>query len=515
MGVDSHHPLYDENLPDWELLRDSYKGERQVKSRGRSYLPATAGMVLDGMSSATDKGQLAYAAYVTRAVFPEFVKEATEAMLGVMHNKPAVIEVPPIMEPLLEKATLRKESLEMLLRRINEEQLSVGRLGLIADVVEGTAEKLPYIAMYYAEDVINWDEGSGDGTVVDMLNLVVLDESTAERQPDGFEWKQKRKFRVLVRGDPTNADDASAKALYQVGEFREDTSLTFSSDKLVTPSLSGRTLNRIPFVFVNAKDIVPAPDKGPLLGLANIGMAVYRGEADYRQALFMQGQDTLVVIGGDENATYRIGANGAIFPPIGGNAEFIGVNSEGLSEMRSALENDHARAGRKAGELISDTSKDRESGDALRIRVASRTATLNQIAQAGAFALQEILRIIAEWVGADPTKVTVKPNLDFADAELLAADLVQLMTAKSLGAPISLESIHDIMLKRGMTEQTFEEEVERITAEKDLGILPEPATDPNGPAEDAPPGGDSNAPPTKKVTPAPKAKKPAKASSSA
>lgn len=489
MGVEVHHPLYDAMLPDWELLRDAYLGERAVKALGRAYLPATAGMVMDGMEKTTDKGWLAYSAYVKRAVFPEFVKEAVESMIGVMHSKPAVFELPPALEPLLEQATLRKESLQMLLRRINEQQICRGRIGMLADAPNGVGTALPYIAIYPAEAIINWDEGTRDGTVVDNLNLVVLDETETERQPDGFEWKLVRKYRVLVLGDPKANEKIDQGAVYRVGVFREDKGgFTFSEDALIEPAIQGTKLDRIPFVFVNSKDIVPTPDTPPLLGLANLAMTVYRGEADYRQALFMQGQDTLVVIGGDKEEVYRTGAGASITPPIQGDAKFIGVASEGLAEMRSAIENDHARAGRKTNELVNETSNDRESGDALRIRVAARTATLNQIAITGAFALQEMLRMIATWVGADPEKVKVTPNLDFVDEQLPPADLVDLMTAKGLGAPIALESIHKYMQKRGMTDLAFEEEVELIEGDKDLGILPVPATDEDGPADDAPPG---------------------------
>ena len=45
------HPLYSEFLPDWQLMRDSYEGERAVKQRGSLYLPATSGMIEDGFAN--------------------------------------------------------------------------------------------------------------------------------------------------------------------------------------------------------------------------------------------------------------------------------------------------------------------------------------------------------------------------------------------------------------------------------------------------------------------------------
>ncbi len=131
MGVDSKNPLYAKHLPDWDQMRDTYKGERVIKDAGTKYLPATAGMVADGFVRPEQKGFKAYKSYRQRAVFPDIVNEAIEALLGVMHHKPATIELPESMEILRDNATMRNESLQMLLRRINEEQLALGRVGLL------------------------------------------------------------------------------------------------------------------------------------------------------------------------------------------------------------------------------------------------------------------------------------------------------------------------------------------------------------------------------------------------
>lgn len=464
MAIDSKHPLYTAHLDDWILLRDCYRGERRVKEQGVIYLSPTSGMEADGMNPG-QLGEKAYQAYKRRAVFPDAVKMAVSAMIGVMHHKPPVIEVPKIMEPMLERATLNGESLEMLLRKINTEQLTTGRLGLMLDIEDGAlVGSMPYIATYDAESILNWDDGTRQELALQNLNLVVLDESDNERGDD-FEWSYKHKYRVLVLGDPT-VNEAQGGGVYQAGEFTEK-GTAFSVDGLVTPAIGGRTLDQIPFVFVNATDVVPSPQNPPLLGLATLSMTIYRGEADYRQALFMQGQDTLVVIGGGEES-FRTGANAVINLQVGGDAKFIGVDSAGLPEMRQALENDRSQATQQGGQLLDNVSRERESGDALKIRVAASTATLNQVALAGAFGLQSLLRIAAVWLGANPEEVVVEPNLDFADDELLGKTLVEYMTAKSLGAPYSLRSIHELMQQRDLTSRTFEEEIEELEKEQEL-----------------------------------------------
>lgn len=490
MGVDSRHPLYNEHEADWLQMRDTYRGERVVKGAGFKYLPATSGMIADGITKSEQAGFKAYDAYRKRARFPDLVREATEALLGVMHHKSAVIELPKKMEFLRADATTRNESLQMLLREINEEQLVTGRVGLLADITDvGERKDLPYIATYKGEDLINWDEGRSDGIEIQNLNFVSIDETEDERIAD-FEWERQKKFRVLMLtlnetdeaameaaqgnqqgglagGAPSNFPEG--EGLYRMGVFRQNNT-DFSPSKLITPAIMGRTLNRIPFVFINTKDIAPEPDDPPLLGLSSLTLAIYRGEADYRQSLFMQGQDTLVVIGGNDDDVHRVGAGASINLPVQGDAKFIGVDSKGLSEMRESLQNDYKRAGEKGGQLLDSVGGDQQSGEALRIRVAAKTATLNQIALAGAFALETLLKIIAEWMGLDIKQVVIVPNLDFADDRMTGKQLMELMSGKQIGAPISLESIHLAMQERGMTDKSFEEEIVAIKKEEELEL---------------------------------------------
>jgi hypothetical protein len=62
--------------------------------------------------------------------------------------------------------------------------------------------------------------------------------------------------------------------------------------------------------------------------MARLGLAIYRTEADYRQALYMQGQDTLVIWAATVSRDrQQVGAFGSIELPLGGEAKFIGAES--------------------------------------------------------------------------------------------------------------------------------------------------------------------------------------------
>lgn len=508
-NLDSKHPQYAQHALDWRQQRTTFAGERAVKDGGFEFLPATAGQRADGITSAEQDGYQDWDAYKRRAVFHEFHREAVETMLGVMHNKPAQFELPAVLEPLRARATLRGESLDMLLRRINEEQLKLGRCGIMGDVVEG--QDLPHIALYHAEDLINWDDGEREDGV-ESLNLVVIDESEQVRTSDGFEWENVEKYRVLVLGDLVENEQGESGARYRAGEFRDKAQ--FDESELAEPNIRGRTLEEIPFRFVNVKDVVAEPDQGPLLGLSSLALAIYRGEADYRESLHKQSQDTFVTIGlvKEDGKPLRVGAGAHVSLPSGpGNdAKWVGVDSQGLTEQREALQNDMMRAESKSNALVEAVSSAAESGEALRIRVSARTASLNQIAWTGAFALQELLRILARWLGASEAEVektTVTPNLDFVDERLAAIELSTLMGSKMLGAPLSLRTVHGIMFERGLTDLTFEEELEEMEKEAAAGMPGSgnadggdgvsSTSDPVNPNEEQPGNNDPNADPDK------------------
>ena len=476
MAVNSHHPLYDVMVDQWVKMRDCYAGPKAVKDKGVTYLPATTGMEIDGMAVNAD-GWKAYQKYRDRAVFPSFVADAVSISHGTMWRKMPTIELPKGLEYMRSKATLQGETLEDLLSRINEMQMVTGRIGLLLDVLPSGEF---YVSTYQAEDCINWDDGTTDEALGDVLNLVVLNESAYQRSTsDLFEWELIERYRVLLLGGGGEGTVAGAysNGLYTQGEKGGE----FLPGNMMNPVYRGTPLMKIPFVFINPKDILAAPDNAPFLPVADDSLTVYRGEADYRQSLHQQGQDTLVVIGGDDSDK-RVGAGAKLNVPQGGDAKFIGVSSSGLPEQRQALENDRKAVAYKTGQLISNMNSTAESGNALQIRVASQTATLNRIALAGARGLEALLQIAAEWMGLNPDDVKIIPNQDFADDKMTGKELGDLMTAKMLGAPISDKTIHTQMRQRDLTDMTYEDELAEIQDEeprnggKGTGI-----TDPNQP----------------------------------
>ena len=401
MSIESTHPKYDAAAPDWVLMSDGFAGSRTIKAGGVTYLPATSGMLVDGMGL-NQPGLSAYNAYRCRAEYPELVTDAILTLTSVLNRHPAEIKVPTQLEPMLENITRKGETAQMLLRKIHENQLLFGRYGLMADFAQsdpfdGTeplrvqgAPDLPHAVKWMAENIINWDDDRFTEFGREQLNFLVLSETIQTRGNAGadiFNFEQERRFRVLF------LDESGIYTTYaERDEIRTPD---------VQPTYKGATLDEIPFVFIGSNDLNPAPDEIPLLGLGNLSLTIYRADADYRQALHAHAQETLVTIGdegeesdeveGTKADVRRIGVGASLDLPMGGDAKYIGPESRGIPEMRSGIENDRNRAEVMGSRFLENRGSQAESGDALRIRVSARTANLGTIAHTAAAGLESLL----------------------------------------------------------------------------------------------------------------------------
>lgn len=502
MSIESKHPEFIEIADDYRVMRDTFNGERTVKGAGTAYLPATAGQIQDGaLKSASGVGAVSYNAYLARAQFPEFISEAINLLVSVMHKEEAVIKLPAALEPMREAATRQGLDINMLLRKINENQLKFGRFGLLADFPQdpffaGRAQ-VPHLVEYEAETIINWDDERLTDFSKAELSFLVMNETVQVRGKDGveqFDWVEERQFRVaqLMPENPELPLSTSNPLVYST--FTKNNEVTSEE---ILPQFRGATLDFIPFVFIGSDDLDYSPNEIPLLGLANLSLAIYRKSADLEQALHILGQDTLVIKGQevgkdgqakDENEDTRVGAGAVIRVDEEGDAKFIGIDSEGIPEMRTSLESDKSRAQSMGPRLLEARRGQAESGEALRTRVSAQTATLQSIALTGAKGLEKILKMCAVWIGANPDEVTVTPNLDFTQDTVDASQLKALAEATGRKIKLSDKSLHKWLQDRNFTRLTFEEELALLEEEGNL----EPAgsgNDPSTPSDD--PTGDS------------------------
>jgi hypothetical protein len=463
MGLNSRHPDYTCNLHLWQMSGDAYAGQAAVKARdgGFRYLPPTSGQIAKGADkSLMTPGGRSYAAYLARARFHGFFRRAVEGYLGFLWTKkPQGIYKDSLPAPLrymtTERALLGGGYLDQVLLKVHTEVLKQGTVGLQLDMpdVQVLGQPRPYFTIWCAQSIINWNSD-----VEGNLTLVVLDESGAEMDPTTLEWKSIERYRVLM------LDQGVAKW----GVFNQTTQ--FNPSQMRPLSVRGKTISYLPFVMINFEDIHACAKPSPLMDLVYADLGLYRLEADYRTSLFMQTQSTFFHKGlkqaALEGGTVMLGAEAALEGAAEwSDVKYAGVGGEGLSEMRQAVENDKAQAARLAGDLVDDRSRQKESGEALDLKHGAQTSKLTQLALTTAEGLQLLLRYAAEWTGAAPGEIEVKPNLEFVHRSIDGAQLKAIMEAMVLGAPFSKKSLHAWGAKHNLTEMRFEDEVAQIEEE--------------------------------------------------
>lgn len=461
------HPEYDEQRCAWARIRDTYKGQEHIKKLGVDYLPPTTGMAKmlpSGEYQWSKNGLIKYCNYRMRALFPGDMAEMVRTAIGILWNKDATIEVPKKLEYIKEEATSEGDSILQLMRDINVEQLLVGRCGLLADLPTKVRRQAarPYFTMYKAEKILNWDIGSRGLVPYRQLNLVVLDESENERQPD-LSYTYVEKYLVLSIGnlEPNDVDGS-----YYYGRFRGVPDLggdgsvsgVAGSPLFTSAGMQKAAMNLpfLPFVFINSTHINPRMEAPPHIDLADLIVSLYQNSANLEQQIHEQSQETLVIPGGEADKDYAIGVGAVLTPPINGDAKFIGIEGKGLPEAQKHYQNKRIQIERRSGQMIDTRSLQRESGESLKTRLAAQTATLSMIAKASGWGLTRGLKHMAVMVGADPNQVKVKPNVNFLNPELFAKTLVELMQAKNMGMPLLDEDIHRLAQERGVTDKDWE-----------------------------------------------------------
>lgn len=457
------HPEYVEFEASWQLMRDAVAGEDDIRARGEKYLPMKSGQAAIENPALRNKS---YNAYKARAEFPEITAPTIRGAVGVMLAKPAQIDLPESMEHLRERATLDGQTLDGLHRRIATEIMTTGRYGLMPGM---TPNGVPYLAGYIAESITNWDDPAG------RLDYLVLDETGPVRDRETGEWKTITRYREIVADGP----HYTARIWTRAGNSWS----VEDEPPALTPR--GEALGDIPFVFVGTNDLTPSPDDVPLYGLAKLAVRVYQLDADFRTTIHMTSEPTPWANGFGEDmdgaapldqAPKSIGSAVIwLLPPSAtpGLLEFTGA---GAAAQAAAIADALDRAASFGAQII-ETGQAAESGEALRLRAASQTATLTTIALNTAAGLERALRHIAVWIGADPEQVIVTPNLEFFDRRLTPQEITALVASWQAGA-VSYDTLFARLRDGGVIDEgrTADDEADAIEADEGYdpaGIIPQ------------------------------------------
>lgn len=451
------HPSYSAMQDTWQKMRDC-QSQRLVKAADDSinnistsvkkYLPKTGGQSKD-----IAKGEESYQAKKIRAEYPSNLIDTERQMLGLLAKNTLTINIPDNLSKINEiqaNITEDNEDIEALNARINEQQVITSRVGMLWDLPPyETREASPYVVLYPAERIVNWHASGND----DKYRFVVIDISDYEVDTVSGKWELVDKYKVL------NLDTNGYYYTYEHSGDAGSIDLSLPPENSIYPTINGKKCNEIPFIICNASTVSSCVENPILEALADSCLKYYRNDADYQELIYMQTIAILYMTGitsSDIDRMKEISVKES-FASTSESAQigFAEVSGAGLSESRLNLENSKNDMINR-GVAIMEAGAG-ESGEALSIRLTTKTANLSTIADTSALALQKMLRIMARWLGLADNEIVINSNNDFTDKTVNADDLVK-MSALVIQGSYTREDFFNELKRAGKTKfETFEE----------------------------------------------------------
>lgn len=451
----TRHPDYTRMLDKWQRCRDVSQGQDAVHAAGERYLPRL-----------TDQLTPDYAAYVLRATFYNATWRTIAGLTGMMFRKPPKIDVPEALKPLLGDVTMSGVSLHVLAQIIAEEDVTLGRVGVLVDYpvadISGVTQAdtallnlRPTMAMYKAESIINWRRRTIGNQHV--LAMVVLTEEYAELV-DEFTEACETRYRVL---------DLDVAGRYRQRLFRvNDKGIDVQIGGDLYPLMNGKPLMYIPFEFNGPDDSTPDVDDPPLIDLVDMNLAHYRVTSDYENACHFAGLPQPWIAGYTkrDNEKLTIGSSNVwVFDNPQAKAEYMELTAAGVPALEHNLEKKEQQMAVLGARMLEGLKKGVESAETASIHRVGEESVLSSIAQTVSIGLTKALGWFAEWAGVSGP-ATIELNRDFYPVPMSAQMLTALIAAWQANG-FAYETLFD-NLKQGQIIQpdsTVEDEQTKIT----------------------------------------------------
>lgn len=476
---------YSAHLYEWVASRDGLEGESAIKFKNELYLPIPSGMriltqqavsqqlpyyknianhgsdgVLENRLSYQNIPSFhpnpAYAAYLSRALFPELCSFILRGLLGLACSESPTIKLPKSMEYLLESATPTGLSLEGLYSYALSEVLTTGRLPMMLDVTEDS--KVLFVP-YQAEHLINWKSRRSENSAETLPSMLVLEEITEaedlDQSPDAFEHNTKMVQRVPRIDGPTG--------LYVVDRYIDG-----NYDSTVVPNYRGKTFDKIPVIVYGAVSNSLVVDPSPLFPIANTSIHIYMKNADLSQAEFMTCNPTLILSGiSPQDPPKAVGSTvSLILPDPDAKAYYTQTDTTGLDHVLKHIDMLYEHAVYQGAQLLDSSKKAAEAAETVRLKQTASGATLLGIVRNLGKGIEKQLKEIATLFGENPDDVVFRPTQEFMTNGMSPSELTALVASWAEGA-ISQSTLLENFRRAGLLKEgeTVEDEIATIKAE--------------------------------------------------
>lgn len=471
MAVDTVLSALSDALPDYELIRDCVKGQRQIKSKGKKYLP-------DPDEGETDETERVarYKAYLMRSVFYGVTGRTLRGLVGLVFDKDPAIEIPDLLKPVKEDATGSGTTLDQQAQAALSDVVALGRAGILTDYPRTAAPTSrkdalfgnvrPTITRYEPEQIINWRTRTVGAKV--LLSLVVLKESYVV-EDDGYAETSGTQHRVLR---------LTTDGIYTVELHRDTEQAGVPQVEAFTPQDGkGQPLREIPFSFIGAEDNDPDMDRSPLLDIAELNIAHFRNSADYEESVFIVGQPTPVLGGLTKQwveealkGRVRLGSRSAIPLPVGGSAELLQAQPNTMAmEAMKHKEDQMIALGAK---LLENSGTQQTATEATQDNVMDNSVLgtcARNVSMAYRKALNWAWLYMTGEVVDDPEVIDYELNTDFAARTLTAQDRQQVIQSWIQKA-ITWEEMRWNLKRSGTAYEDDEDAKEAIQSETESNI---------------------------------------------
>lgn len=450
MKVNHLHPDVQSQLEVWETVRDCFEGQTAIKRKGAKYLLPLSGHSIHGAIGAE------YDKYKQRALFLGVVSRTVNGLVGTAFYKRPTINIPDALG-------MDEDALMRTARDAVQEQLLAARVGLLVERGEDEDSfNPPYLVLYTAEEIINYMISRDKKTV----EWVVLTEVVYVRdKEDPFHIVERTRYREL---------GLDSEGYYYQRVWEKDDNASMGTDtkfnliSTIYPTRNGNKLDFVPFVMMNNDGVGAKVQQPPVQEIAEANIKHYNVDAMHSAVLEKSALMQPWVHGwspkpGDKDKTFGSGDlwcfgtkqnfDIGILEPSG--AAFSAYERE-KGRLESLMSSMGAR-------IIEPNRRSVETAEALRIREASKQASLTSIVNATSAGFQMALDFAMRWAGITTEDAMFNLSTDLINERLGHRDIAVLLELL-LANKISYETFWWNMRQGEVAPEgvSAEEELERI-----------------------------------------------------
>ncbi|MDX1698978.1 MAG: DUF4055 domain-containing protein [Melioribacteraceae bacterium] len=470
---------YRKSLPVWQQMYDSY--QQDIKRYAQRYLAPPPGLFQEdlvknaeialatrGLTIPVAEGSgwsEAAKAYALGGFEPDLVSRTLKGFSSLVGEHEPVIELPDNMEYLVNEATKDKLSLNRVYLNTVHSTLLSGRTPLYIDIFE---EK-PVIVKYRPESLIYWRRKDA-GPDNSLFEYAVLREYVPNPDFSIFQGGHFKEFLEVLLELYLDPEDGT----FRLRKHTETLSQGYITED-ITPSYKGKTIDFIPLIAVGSIDNTPDVDVAPLLGISNCVVQIYSLGCMLNHAESKSAVPTMFMTGVEPNDAPSVTGASVLLtlPDYQSSVGYTKTDTSAMSHIQSRMEDFYAQAQELGASLLGSHKNGTESGEALRLRQASSTATLKSVVNNVGEGIKNILKMIGVWMNQNPEEILFKPNNEFSTFALTANETVALIQSWQSNA-ISHSTLLDNFRRAGMLQagDSVEDEQERLEDPEEVYVEP-------------------------------------------